>query len=169
MPSTILTYDQSKLPAAMLGMPHHPSADAYMEGLRTIQRAIVAQSQKMKRNTVLAIKQHHRGVSTTEIAKELKIGYATISKVIKSESGQKLIALLAYYQEAIDGPQEAQRRHMLWRIAANNEEIAPKVTISAVAELNKMDNIGKEAQANIQTGDINIIINNQLSRTALDG
>jgi hypothetical protein len=152
----------------MLGMPHHPSADKYVEGLRDIQRAIVAQSLKMKRTEVLAIKQHHRGIATSDIAEEVNHSYAWVHKRIQSEKGQKLIALLAYYHEAIDGPNEAQRRNMLWRVAADNEEMAPKVSISAVAELNKMDNIGREAQASLTTGDINIVINQQLSRTTLD-
>jgi len=168
MASTILTYDPAKLPATALAMPHHPAADKYIEGLREIQRAIVEQSQKMKRKEVIAVKQHHRGVNMSDIAAEVGHTAAWVSKHIKSSMGQKLIALLAYYQEAIDGPNEAQRRNALWRVAVNNEEIAPKNTISAIAELNKMDNIGKEAQAGISTGDINIVINQQLSRTALD-
>jgi hypothetical protein len=152
----------------MMGLASHPSSDKYVEGLRDIQRAIVAQSQKMRRPSVLAIKQHHKGVKTSDISAELGMSAALVNKTINSDDGQRLIALLAYYQEAIDGPNEAQRRNMLWRVAGNNEETAPKVTISAVAELNKMDNIGKEALANTFKGDINITINQQLGRTELD-
>jgi hypothetical protein len=168
MASTILTYDPNKLPANMLAMPHHPSADAYIEGLRAIQRSIVEQSLSMKRKDVLIIKMHHKATPKTAIAAELKCSNQTVDIKIRSDAGQKLLALLAYYQEAIDGPNEALRRNMLWRVAAKNEDKAPKVAISAVAELNKMDNIGKDAIANLTTGDVSITINQQLIRGALD-
>jgi hypothetical protein len=168
MATTILTYDPNKLPANMLAMPHHPSADAYVEGLRGIQRAIVEQSLSMKRKDVLMVKMFHKATPKSQIAKELKCTPQTIEAKVRSDAGQKLLALLAYYQEAIDGPNEALRRNILWRVAAKNEDIAPKVTISAVAELNKMDNIGKDALANLTTGDVSITINQQLIRGALD-
>jgi hypothetical protein len=168
MATTILTYDPNKLPAGSLGIPNHPSSDEYVEGLRNIQREIVGQSVKMHRLSVLAVKQHHRGQSAGDIATEMGKSFSWVKKQIKSDDGQRLIALLAYYQEAIDGPNEAQRRAMLWRISMKFEVLAPKVTISAIAELNKMHGIEQIAKASVTSGDINIVINNQLSRTALD-
>ena len=170
MPTTILTYDTSKLPNAMDAIPHHPSADKYIEGLRDCQRAIVAQAQKMKRVNVLAIKQHHRGIATSAIALELKVSAGSINRAINTDAGQKLIALLAYYQEAIDGPNEAQRQAMLWRIASNSETVDPRTSIASIGELNKMSGIGKDAKENSEASTtVNITINQQLTRTALDG
>jgi hypothetical protein len=166
--ATLLTYDPTLLTPAMQDNPHHPAADRYVKSLQDIQKAIVAQSLGMNTQHVMAAKLQHRGMSRTDIAAELSHTSTWVGKTLKRNDAQRLTALLAYYQEAIDGPQEAQRRAMLWRISMDNEEKAPKVTISALAEMNKMDNIGKEAQASITTGDINIVIHQSLGRTGLD-
>jgi hypothetical protein len=167
--STILTYDPSTLPSNMQGNDNHPAADQYIQHLRDTQKAIVAQSLAMKnKKLVTAVKLHHRGSSYADIGREVGHTPIWVSKHIKTAPAQRLVALLAYYQEALDGPNEAQRRAMAWRIAVRNEDNQPKVSMTALAELNKMDNLGKEAMAALTTGDINIVINNNLSRTSLD-
>ncbi len=167
--STILTYDPETLPPNMQGNSNHPAADKYIQHLREVQKAIVAQSLSMDKKLVVATKLHHRGQSFTDMAQEVGRTAQWVAKHIKTPPAQRLTALLAYYAEALDGPVEAQRRAMLWRIAVNNEEMQPKVSISALGEFNKMDNIGKEAAMSLTTGDIHIVINNQLPRTTLDG
>ena len=161
-------YNPDKLRPKEYTDEHHPSSDQYMRGLRETQQAIVNQSLTMKKAEVMAAKLYHRGMNFTEIALDIGKSAPWVSKIVKTSPCQRLIGLLAYYQEAIDGPIEAQRKAMLWRISQNTEAKQPKVAISALAELNKMDNIGKEALANTTSGDINITINQQLSRTSLD-
>ena len=165
------TYDSRRIPKELVGNdPYHPAADLYMKNLTAIQKAIVDQSLNMKKDIVMAAKLHHRGLSYAGIGAEVKRTPTWVAKYIKTDDAQRLIALLAYYQEAIDGPTESARRAGLARIWHKNEDKQPKVALSAIAELNKMDNIGKEAQIAAGIGNnVTVVINTQLGRTELDG
>ncbi len=168
MPSPILTYDASKLPKVILDNPNHPSADAYIQDLRKIQQQIVDQSLSMNKKAVLAAKAHHRGKSYTEIGVELGRTPSWASQIVKTEPAQRLIALLAYYQEAVDGANEAQRRAMAWRIATANEHNQPKTALAALETMNKMDAIARDAKNN-SSGNVTVIINQQqMPKGALD-
>ena len=160
-------YDPNSLPDAVAD-EYHPSADRYLQNIKEIQRAIVSQSRGMSPLAVQAVKGYHSGETYTATAAVIKKSPQWISKQVNSDEGQRLLALLAYYREAIDGPNDAQRNATLWRIAVDNEKKDAKVTISAIAELNKQANIGKDALAGLTTGDINIVINNSLGKGVLD-
>jgi len=160
-------YDPNSLPDAVAD-EYHPSADRYLQNIKEIQRAIVSQSRGMSPLAVQAVKGYHSGETYTLTATTIGKSLPWVSKQVNSDDGQRLLALLAYYQEAINGPNDAQRNAMLWRVAVDSEQNDPKVAISAVAELNKQANIGKEALIGLTTGDINIVINNSLGKGVLD-
>ena len=164
----MMTLDTHDLPPELMLDPHHPSADEYVKKAQNVQRMIVATSNLLKPSQVAAIKMAYKGASTKDIAAELSVHAQTVGNWLRSENGKKLRALLTYYQSTVDGPNVAQRTNMLWRIAHTNEEDNPKVTISAVAEMNKMDNVTAEKQASLTSTTVNMTINQQLSRTALD-
>ena len=128
----------------------------------------MSQSRGMSPLAVQAVKGYHSGETYKLTATTIGKTAQWISKQVNSDDGQRLLALLAYYQEAINGPNDAQRNAMLWRVAVDSEQNDPKVAISAVAELNKQANIGKEALIGLTTGDINIVINNSLGKGVLD-
>ena len=167
MESNTIPYDQTLLPDAVAD-EYHPSADQYLQNIKEIQRAIVSQSRGMPPLAVQAVKGYHSGETYTATANRIEKSLPWVSKQVNSDDGQPLLALLAYYREAIDGPNDAQRNATLWRIAVDNEKKDAKVTISAIAELNKQANIGKDALAGLTTGDITININNHLGKGALD-
>ena len=160
-------YDPNSLPDAVAD-EYHPSAERYLQNIKEIQRAIVSQSRGMSPLAVQAVKGYHSGETYTLTATTIGKSLPWVSKQVNSDDGQRLLALLAYYQEAINGPNDAQRNAMLWRVAVDSEQNDPKVAISAVAELNKQANIGKEALIGLTTGDINIVINNSLGKGVLD-
>ena len=160
-------YDPNSLPDTVAD-EYHPSADRYLQNIKEIQRAIVSQSRGMSPLAVQAVKGYHSGETYTLTATTIGKSLPWVSKQVNSDDGQRLLALLAYYQEAINGPNDAQRNAMLWRVAVDSEQNDPKVAISAVAELNKQANIGKEALIGLTTGDINIVINNSLGKGVLD-
>ena len=160
-------YDPNTLPDAVAD-EYHPSADRYLQNIKEIQRAIVSQSRGMSPLAVQAVKGYHSGETYTLTATTIGKSLPWVSKQVNSDDGQRLLALLAYYQEAINGPNDAQRNAMLWRVAVDSEQNDPKVAISAVAELNKQANIGKEALIGLTTGDINIVISNSLGKGVLD-
>lgn len=168
--TAIQTYDDKRIPKALVDEnPYHPSADVYVQTLKKIQNAIMVQTRNVKdKKVVIAAKLYHRGTSFADIAQEVARTPVWVAKHLKLKPAQDLIALLAYYEEMVDGSTEAQRRAMLWRIAVKNEDVAPKISHGVITELNKMAGIGKEAIAGVNIGALNIQINNNLSRGALD-
>jgi hypothetical protein len=167
----ITKIDTSLLPPELMLDRSHPVADEYIKNAQHVQRMIVATSALLKPKQVMAVKLRHTGENFVDIAEHVKVSPPTISKWLNDPTAKKLLALLTYYQAALDGPNEAQRRNMLWRVAVDNEIEQPKVTISAVAELNKMT-ITDYNQKNSGSGagqSITLIINQEsMPRTALD-
>jgi DNA-binding transcriptional regulator YiaG len=163
--------DTDQLPPELLLDDDHPTADAYIQNAQNVQRMIVATSALLKPSQTRAIKMAYKGVKNKDVAKELGVNAQTVANWLALPNAKKLLALLGYYQVTLDGPNEAQRRHMLWRIARANEGIEPKTSISALGELNKMTMTDYDRKnANTSNQPITIIINqDQLPRTALDG
>lgn len=159
------------LPADLALDPSHPANDNYLRAIQKIRNVIVMQTMRMHPNHVEVIKQAHRGVDVKDIAEAVGLTPETVRNIQKREKGQRLRALLIHLDQALDGPSEAQRKNMLWRIAVKNEEEDPRVAISSVDSLNKMDQAAKQMVAQ-STGNmpINITINTELMpRTVLDG
>jgi hypothetical protein len=165
MAKLLVDYDPSLLPAGLEDR-YHPTADQYLQSIRRIQTAIVQHSSKLKPTQVTIAKLHHKGKNNTQIAEEVGKNPTTVAKTLKLREVQVLVGLLQHYTLAVDGPKEAVRRAMLWRIATDNEQVAPKTAIAAIAEINKMEGVGLQNQAPAQT---TIIINQEtLPKTALD-
>lgn len=146
----------------------HPADDEYVRGIETIKARILSHSRLMPAHHVRIIKQVHKGVKTAQIAADCDCTPSTVLRVRKTPAGLRLLAMLAYLASAVDAPRDDQRRHVLWRIVKQNAERDPRVAISAIAELNRMSHNDKMAAAGFQDNKLEIIINNQLPRGALD-
>lgn len=151
----------------------HPSSDEYLRDIEKIKREIIRQSDTMRPNQVRQTKLKHQGYSNSAIAEKLEKSPSSVSNTLAQPACRKLLALLRYLAMALDGPMEAQRRAMLWRIADRNEQEDPRCSISAIAELNKMDNnaLQLEAMKSAGTGSgrIEIVVQSPaLVRTVLD-
>jgi hypothetical protein len=168
--SALIQYEPSHIPTGLADDESNPSADTYIAYLQKVQLAIVAHGKSMKPQIVTAVKMYHRGSTFIEIGEALKHTPQWASKHVKSQPGQKLLSLLAFYQDALSGPRQAQRLNMLWRIAKRNELLAPKTSIGAIETLNKMDpalkSLGEITAGN--SGTINVQINQNLA-SPLDG
>lgn len=169
-------YDPNQLPDAVLVDKYHPHGDAFTTNLRNIQRAIVTASSKMRPKHVEVVKLYHTGIhkSLTKIADHSKLHPSTVRKIVQSPDGLALLTLLRHYAAALEGPRVSQRKHILWRIAVDNEEDNPRIAIAAVAELNRMDMVQHQIEStpnpNGPAPMVNITINqDQLPRTTLDG
>lgn len=77
------------------------------------------------------------GYSRQKIAEELGLAYQTVCNVLKSDRGKRMLHLIERLRYIEDGPKEAQRAAMLWRIARREEILNPRVAISAIDILNK--------------------------------
>ena len=150
MTKTISIPDRDYLPPELLLDVHHPANSEYMQNINSVKRTVVACSSKMKAWHVDAVKRRVAGAPNTDGA---------VSQALNRQDAKELRALLEHYNMAMDGPNDAHRRRMLWEIAVDNQDIEPKVSISSVAEINKMN--GTYSTGSKDTA-INITINNSL-------
>jgi hypothetical protein len=116
----------------------NPENDGYMKAIEHVQRKIMHASSMLRPKQVNTIKSVFSGQSYTEAGANNQCHPQTVSKLVHSTLGQRLLTLLQYHLKLLEGPNEALRRNLLWRIAADNEEKAPKTSIQAISELNKM-------------------------------
>ena len=133
---------------------HHPNNDRYMRSLEHIQRQIMSVTHQLRPKQVNMLKSVFAGLNFTEAARLHSASPATVSNLVKSKLGSDLLTALQYHQVMLEGPNLAQRRNMLWRIATRSEEIDPKTTIAAITEVNKMtfaQHTAKTAEFNTQS------------------
>lgn len=144
--------------------------DPYFKLLALLRRELNHATQGMKGRQIQACKMFFEGRSRVEIGKDVSATPATISKWLKLPECKRVLALLARIELHNEGPVDGQSKHMLWRMAQRNEKMDPRVSISAISEINKM-NHNQELLARGHTGDskVEIVINNQaLAKGALD-
>jgi hypothetical protein len=117
---------------------NHPENDDYMKAVEHVQRQIMHQTTLLRSKQVNILKSVFAGNNYTQAGQLHKTAPQTVSRLVKSTNGQRLLNLLQYHLKLLEGPAEAQRRNMLWRIAQAEERIAPKTSIAAIEQLNKM-------------------------------
>lgn len=107
------------------------------------------------------------GDNQAQCAKKLKKSQKLVGK---AQDEAPVVRLISYWQHLSwlqDGPNELQRKNMLWRIAVDNEIEDPDVARKSISELNNMAN-PKNGSNGGQV--IQIVINNEvLERGVLDG
>lgn len=159
MNKSLVIPDVEYLPPELLLDKHHPANSEYMQNLNSIKRLIVTRTVCMKTIHVDIVKRKLAGALNRVIADELNLTPPTIGNVLRREDAQRLRALLEHFNLAMDGPNDAHRRRVLWEIALDNKDIEPKVSISSIQEINRMN--GTYNTATKDTA-INITINNNL-------
>ena len=117
---------------------HHPENDRYMKAVEHVQRQLMHQTTLLRTKQVNILKSVFAGDNYAEAARKHNTAPQTVSKLTKSPHGARLLNLLQYHLNMIEGPNLAQRRALLWRIARDTEEHAPNTAIKAVDSLNKM-------------------------------
>lgn len=160
------------LPPEYLLDSDNPANDQYLRQIEDIKRLIVAQSAIMRPTQIEIVKKRHLGKRTKDIAAEVELSPVSVSRSMKDPKAQRLLALLSHLTLLMDGPREAQRRNLLYRIATRNELTDPRVSIAAVAEINKMSHQGQVLAKGGGGGSgnvVQIVINNEtFPRGALD-
>jgi hypothetical protein len=117
---------------------HHPENDQYMRAIEHVQGKIMYLTTHLRTKQVNILKSVFAGENYTQVGQRHGCVAQTVARLVKSKYGQQLLNMLQYHKMLIDGPNEAQRRNMLWRIAQTEEELDSKTSIKAIAELNKM-------------------------------
>jgi hypothetical protein len=156
--------NQLQLPTDVELDKYHPSNQPFIKTEQAIKRVIVDQSVNMKPKHVQVTKMHLRGVSNTEIAQELDYALGTVSQILARNDVSDLLRSLTHLDGHLDGPSLALRKHMIWKMALDNEEDDPRISLAAHQELNRVNGVYQNDKPQI-----NIIINEQLlPRGALD-
>lgn len=154
-------YDgEDNLPTELLLDPYHPSNDKFYESIKSIQRLVNAITHGWPQSKTEALRLVHQGMNDTQVGKRLKIGSQTIGRYRKSQQGKDLLQLYRHLQQLRDGPQLDHKKSFLWRIAVDNEENRPRISIAAIQEMNKMS--GSYAEQNAASNVFNIQINSEL-------
>lgn len=166
MTNNVTIPDARHLPPEMLLDVHHPANADYMKNVNSIKRTIVARTMTMDPKHVDIVKRKINGNRHVDIAEAVGRTPVNVGKVLKRKDAQELRALLEHFNMVIDGPNDAHRRRMLWEIAVDNQQMEPKVSISSIVEINKMNGTYNVAAKDTA---INITINNALlPKGALD-
>lgn len=150
---------EDDLPKELMVDPTHPSNDAFYESQRQITAAISLQTARLRPIEVQATKLHFTGLPQTKIAERLDVGAMSVGKYLKKPDARRLLALLSHLQQLNDGATLAHRKHILYRIAIDNEGHRPNVSVQAIQEINKISGAYEPAQA---SNVFNIQINSEL-------
>lgn len=152
---------------------HHPANDTYIKAVEHVERQLVHASSLLRPKQVRMMKSVFTGMNYTETARFHGASAQHVSQTARSPYGARLLKLLQYHLQLLEGANLGQRRSMLWRIAQDNELLQPKTSIAAVESLNKMT-FKEWEQKNPQNnnnnqGSTTIIIGDSMPRTVLDG
>ena len=146
----------TSLPIELSTDKYHPNNRQFTKQLNQLKRLVVYQEQQLQPNQALVAKLHLKGRSKQDIANELSLGASTVAKYLNRPDVQELLDALRHLQVMFDGPSHALRRQEMWEIHIDNKDEDPRVSLSALKEMNNMDGIGKDKD---QDKTINIQIN----------
>jgi len=151
---------EEDLPPECLLDPYHPQNHQFYEDLNHIKRQILATGNKVKPHKREAVRLYRTGMSNKDIGQKLDIGPATIAKWLNEPECKRLRALCDHLQMLNDGPNADHRKNILYRIAIDNTQKKPRVTIAAIQEINRMSGTyGADAGG---SNVVNIQINGEL-------
>lgn len=128
------TWEQPELEESV----YNPANDEFKRTLHSIKGQIRHLTVKMRPRHAMMIKINMAEKSFAQTARRLKCTPQTVSNVWHSPDGVKLRNLLQHHAQLIDGVTAIEREQLLWRIALNNEDINPRTSVAAIAEINKM-------------------------------
>lgn len=158
------------LPAEHLLDDDHPAADDFHQAVTDLERSIFAHGRSMKHKHREFARMVRTAASTKDISKKFNKTAHTVYTWAKRPDVQRMIALLDRLQHKMDGPTLAHRNGILYRIALDNEEKRPNVSVQALQEINKVSGAyAQEGNFGNSGNVVQIQINGEiLPRGALD-
>lgn len=129
---------------------YNPANDEFRRVTQSLLRDMRHTAAKMLPRHAIVAKMSLSGLSNVDIAKKTHMHPQTVGKILKSDDAKRLKGLLIEYRNINQGVTAIQRESLLWRIALSNEELDPKTSISAIAEINRMKVDTDAAQAKIE-------------------
>jgi hypothetical protein len=157
-----------QLPGELILDEYHPRADEFMVARREIESKIFAFGRQMKPKHRELARLIRAPLELKDVAKKLNKSTQTIRSWCKRDDIIRMVSLLDYQAQQIEGATTEHRKGVLWRIILDNEEKRPNISVQAMQEFNKMS--GAYQQEGGNNGNVvNIQINGDLMpRGALD-
>lgn len=154
------------MPEALRNSSYYVGNDESVQLEMAVKAEILDLQKDMEPWEAAIAKRYAMGTSIRALAKDMNRAQREISAVLDKLSVMKLVHHWQHLEVLRDGPNEIQRKQMLWRIAVDNERKDPKEATKALAELNKMA-APKGGHASGNT--VNIVITHAtLQKGALD-
>ena len=150
------------LPSELMLNDDHPDRDQFSQDCRDVERQIYAfgRMMKPKRRELSRLLRTH--MKPPQIAKKLGVSLDSIYRWCKRPDVIRLTTLLDYQQRLVDGATASHRKAVLWRVALDNEQQRPNITIQAVQEINRMSGAYQDAGNGNTNNVVNIQINGEL-------
>jgi hypothetical protein len=143
--------DQFELPEELEDSVYAPNQDEFKRTLLNVKASMRAITLSMPPRSAQLVKAYHISQSFKKVAEMYRVAPQTVSKHVKSPKGIQLLSLLTMCNQLVSGASSIERQQLLWRVALNNELVDPRVSISAIGEINRMtldtpQQIAKEQQ-----------------------
>lgn len=138
----------------------HPVNDRFLNEADGLRRRLENLTSSLPPHYLKVFRLYLEGNNFTQIAKELPIGAAAVAKAINSQSFEHFNHLTTLYRQRMSLPTLLVRQQMLWRIAVDNEDKAPQITIAALKQLDAQEGIVHQATQGTNNGGIHITIQN---------
>jgi hypothetical protein len=152
---------EENLPAELMLDEHHPMNDAYQKNIREVEQKVFAVGRLMKPKFRECARLQRANMPTKDIAKRLDVTTRSVYKWMARPDVIRYSTLLDYLAAAREGPSIEHRKGVLWRVALDNEEKRPNITVQAIQEMNKMAGVYNQDGGN-HNNVVNIQINGEL-------
>jgi len=126
--------------------------EVYKRTTRQLKNQISHLSQQMNPRHAMVAKALVTGKFTNkQIAHRLRYSPATITGIKRDPLVRKLMSCIQKLRELEEGTKAIDREMFLWAIALENQELDARVSIAAVAEINRMRTDTQAQQAKLKS------------------
>ena len=126
-----------------------PMPDRHRLAMNALEQKMARIAHQMRPQWVEICRQASLGADTATIAEKVGVTPNTVRTALQRDPCRLYMGALAARREYLDGPSVQARAAMLWRIAQNNEDDAPRISISAVDVLNKTTGVYADQQRDL--------------------
>ena len=147
--------DGEPAPVELDDSVYNPANDEFKRTLHALQNGVRRLAVKTTPRYAMIARVSLASNSNTEIAKRVRCHPTTVGKALRDPIVMEIRKKLIHINTLLSGSTAIEREQLLWRIAMKNEDIDPKTSISAIAEINKMKVDTEAAQQQIK--DVNQI------------
>ena len=132
------------LPIELVVDKYHPDNSDFMQNVHRSKQLLAHQSQCCRPRHVWIAKAAYHGEEHASIAKKFDMHPVTVGTILRRPEVKKLMELLQYHAALWEGPTVEHRKRELWEIEQDNKKDDPRVSISAIKEINAMEGIYKQ-------------------------